>query len=271
MSRASNVAIEYRWAEDRFDRLPELAADLVRRQVAVIAAPANDRRARGQGCDHDYSDRLHRRRRPGQARSRRQPRPAGRQRDWDQFFHHGELAAKRLGLLRELVPGAVRVAVLVNPANRTVPGHDYEPWNAAARDLGLQVQIYDASTSREIDAAFARLCTSGPTPSSSAPDPFFLTRRVQLATLAARHALPATYSCVEFAEAGGLMSYGTSLADMYRQVGIYSGRILKGEKPARPAGPAADQIRAGHQPQTARMLGLDVPPTLLARADEVIE
>jgi putative tryptophan/tyrosine transport system substrate-binding protein len=179
--------------------------------------------------------------------------------------------AKRLGLLHEPVPAAARVAVLVNPANvGRAPStrRDLEP---AARVLGLHIQFYDASTSKEIDAAYATLVRERPDALFVAPDTLFTSRRVQLTALAARHALPAVYSVREFVDAGGLMSYGTSIADMNRQVGVYTGRILKGEKPADLPVLQATKFELVINLQTARLLGLDVPPSLLARADEVIE
>ena len=181
------------------------------------------------------------------------------------------MVAKRLELLRELVPSATRVAVLVNPANAANAETTLRDVEAAARAIGLQIQVLNASTSREIDAAFAALCASGPTPSSSAATPSSTAGVSNWPILAARHAIPATYSAREYAEAGGLMSYGTNLTDAFRQVGVYTGRILKGAKPADLPVVQATKFELVINAQTARMLGLDVPPTLLARADEVIE
>ena len=226
-----NVAIEYRWAEGQFDRMPELAADLVRRQVSVIAVPGSAAaalaaKAATQTIPIAFAvpeDPV----RLGLVASLN--RPGGNATGIN--FFTAEVMAKRLGLLRELVPAATRVAVLVNPANvgraQSTRG-DLEP---AARVLGLQAQFYDASTSKEIDAAYATLVRERPDAVFVAADTLFTNRRVQLTALAARHALPAAYSVREFVEAGGLMSYGTSIADMHRQVGVYAGRILKGEKP----------------------------------------
>jgi putative tryptophan/tyrosine transport system substrate-binding protein len=169
------------------------------------------------------------------------------------------------------VPAAARVAVLVNPANvGRAPStrRDLEP---AARVLGLQIQFYDASTDKEIDAAYARLVRERPDALFVAPDVFFTSRSAQLTALAARHALPAAYSVRESVEAGGLMSYGTSIADMYRQVGVYSGRMLKGVKPADLPVVHATKFELTINLKTAKALGLEIPPTLLARADEVIE
>ncbi len=266
-----NVAIEYRWAEGQFDRMPELAADLVRRQVSVIAvagsaAGALAAKAATQtipiafGVPEDPV-------RMGLVASL--GRPGGNATGIN--FFTAEVTAKRLGLLHELMPAAARVAVLVNPANvGRAPStrRDLEP---AARVLGLQIQFYDASTSKEIDAAYATLVRERPDALFVAPDTLFTSRRVQLTALAARHALPAVYSVREFVDAGGLMSYGTSIADMNRQVGVYTGRILKGEKPADLPVLQATKFELVINLQTARLLGLEVPPSVLARADEVIE
>ena len=182
-----------------------------------------------------------------------------------------ELAAKRLELLRELVPAATRVAVLVNPANAANTETTLRDVEAAARAMGLQIQVLNASTSREINAAFATFVRERPDALFVGADPFFTSRRVQLVHLAARHAVPATYAAREYAEAGGLMSYGTNIADACRQVGVYTGRILKGAKPADLPVVQASKFELVINAETARMLGLTVPPTLLATADEVIE
>jgi putative tryptophan/tyrosine transport system substrate-binding protein len=180
------------------------------------------------------------------------------------------LVTKRLELLHELVPGAVRVAVLVDPA---YPDSEamVRDLAAAARAMGLQIQVFNATTSREINAAFVSLVRERPDALFVAPDTLFTSRRVQLTALAARHALPAAYSVRESVEAGGLMSYGTSIADMYRQVGVYSGRMLKGVKPADLPVVQATKFELTINLKTAKALGLEIPPTLLARADEVIE
>jgi putative ABC transport system substrate-binding protein len=186
-------------------------------------------------------------------------------------FFTSEVEPKRLGLLRELVPAATLVAVLVNPANVAAASTTLRDVEAAARALGLQIQFFNAGNSREIDAAFAAVVRERPDALFVAPDALFLIRRVQLTALAARHALPATYAAREWVEAGGLMSYGTSLADMYREVGVYTGRVLKGVKPADLPVVQPTKFELVINLQTARLLGLDVPPTLLAQADEVIE
>ena len=181
------------------------------------------------------------------------------------------MAAKRLELLRELVPGAARVAVLVNPANAATTEATLRDVEAAARAMGLQIQVLNASTSREINAAFATFVRERPDALFVANDAFFNSRRTQLAHLATRHAIPATFGSREFAEAGGLMSYGTNIVDAWRQVGVYTGRILKGVKPADLPVVQASKFELVINAETARMLGLTVPPQLLARADEVIE
>jgi putative ABC transport system substrate-binding protein len=183
-------------------------------------------------------------------------------------FLNAELVTKRLDLLRQLVPTATRLAVLVNPNTGNATVKDVE---LAARAMGLQMHILNASTIRAIDAAFASFVRERPDALFVAPDPFFLSRRVQLVNLASRHAVPATYSTRDFTEAGGLMSYGTNLADVYRQAGTYAGRILKGAKPADLPVVQSTQFELVINAQTARMLDVDVPPTLIATADEVIE
>jgi putative ABC transport system substrate-binding protein len=266
-----NVAIEYRWAENQLDRLQVLAAELVRRRVAVIATsggPAVAFAAKAATTTipivfavADDPVRL------GLVASL--ARPDGNLTGIN--FLVGELTAKRLGLLRELVPGAGRVAVLVNPANTANTETTLRDVEPAARAVGLQVQILKASTSREIEAAFATFVRERPDALFVGNDAFFNARRVQLVLLAGRHGLPAIYWDREFAEAGGLMSYGSNIVDVYRQVGVYAGRILKGAKPADLPVVQSTKFELVINAVTARMLGLDVPPTLLARADEVIE
>ena len=266
-----NVAIDSRSADGQLGRFPALVADLVRRQVSLIAvlgsaAAALAAKAATQTIPIAFGvpvDPV----KLGLVASL--PHPGGNATGIN--FFTAEVMAKRLGLLRELVPVATRIAVLVNPANvgrGALTRAELEP---AARVLGLQVQFFDASTNPEIDAAYATLVRERPDALFVSSDTFFTSRRMQLISLAARHALPAAYPVREFVEAGGLMSYGTSLAEAYRQVGVYSGRILKGEKPADLPVMQASKFELVINLQTARLLGLEVPPTLLARADEVIE
>jgi putative ABC transport system substrate-binding protein len=266
-----NVAIEYRWAENQIDRLPALAADLVRRRVAVIAVPGGPAPALAAkaatstipivfGVNEDPV-------RLGLVASL--ARPGGNATGIN--IVSGELVAKRLELLRELVPGAARVAVLVNPADTTNAGRTLRDVEPAARAIGFQIQVLKASTGREIDAAFATFVRDRPDALFVATDALFTSRRVQLANLASRHAVPATYSTREITEVGGLMSYGSNIQDAWRQAGIYTGRILKGSKPVDLPVMQATKFELVINAQTARMLGLTVPPTLLATADEVIE
>jgi len=182
----------------------------------------------------------------------------------------GELTVKRLELLREMVPGAARIAVLVNPANIAIET-TLRDVQSAARDMGLQIQVLKASTSREIDAVFATFVRERPDAVFVGLDVFFISRRAQLVNLASRHALPATYPLREFAEVGGLMSYGTNIADTFRHIGVYAGRILKGAKPADLPVVQSTKFELVINAWSARMLGLTVPTTLLASADEVIE
>jgi putative tryptophan/tyrosine transport system substrate-binding protein len=186
-------------------------------------------------------------------------------------FFSTELTAKRLELLRELVPTATRVAVLGNPTNPITAGLTLKNLEAAAQAIGLQTKVLNVSTIREIDAAFVTLMSERPDALFVANDPFFVERRVQLAHWATHHKVPATYSGREFVEVGGLISYGANLGDAYRQVGVYVGRILKGEKPADLPVMQSTKFELIINASTARMLGLTVPQTLLVAADEVIE
>jgi ABC-type uncharacterized transport system substrate-binding protein len=265
-----NVAIEYRWAENQMDRLPALAAELVRRRVAVISTGSDAAAVGAQAATATIpivfsfsQDPV----RLGLVASLAQP--GGNLTGIN--FLNAELAAKRLEFLRELVPAAARVAVLVNPTNAPTTETTLRDVEAAARAMGLQIQVLNASTSREIAAAFATFGRERPDALFVGGDAFFISRRVQLATLASRHAIPATYPMRDFVEVGGLMSYGSNLTDAYRQVGVYAGRILKGAKPADLPVVQATKFELVINAETARMLGLTVPPTLLATADEVIE
>jgi putative tryptophan/tyrosine transport system substrate-binding protein len=265
-----NVAIEYRWAEGQFDRLTALAAELVRRKVAVIAATGATPSALAAktatttipivfvvAADPVES---------GLVASL--ARPGGNLTGIN--FLSGELTAKRLGLLHELLPAATRIATLINPAGSKPEGtlRDVE---AAALAMALQVQVVRASTSREINVAFAALVRDRPDALFVDGDSLFTSRRVQLAALAARHAIPAIYGSREHAEAGGLMSYGTNIADAYRQAAVYAGHILKGAKPADLPVVQSSKFELVINAEIARMLDLTVPPSLLSVADEVIE
>jgi putative ABC transport system substrate-binding protein len=264
-----NATILYRWAEGQNDRLPALADDLVRRHVALIAtfgsiATVTAKKATATipivfAMDEDPV-------RLGFVTSL--SRPGGNLTGTN--FLANEIVAKRLELLRDLVPAAKRVAVLVNP---TYPGSEttLREVPAAARLMGLQIDVLNASTSGEIDAAFASLMRDRPDALFVGGDPFFSVRRVQLVNLVARHGLPATFSSREFPDVGALMSYGTNIADSWRQAGLYAGRILKGAKPADLPVVQASKFELVINAQTARMLGLSVPSALLSTADEVIE
>jgi putative ABC transport system substrate-binding protein len=265
-----NVTIDYRWAEGRYDQYPEMVADLIRRKVSVIATGASGPAAFAAkaatssipivfGVGEDPV-------RLGLVASL--ARPGGNVTGVN--FFTAEVAAKRLGLLRELAPRTTRVAVLVNPANAASAESTARDVRAAAPALGLQVQMLNAATVREIDTAYASLVRERADALVVAGDGFFNSRRVQLAMLAVRHAIPATYSVRDYPEAGGLISYGTSFADTFRQIGIYCGRIFKGEKPADLPVQAPTKFDLVINLITAKALGLIVPPTLLARADEVI-
>jgi putative ABC transport system substrate-binding protein len=265
-----NVAIEYRLFEGRFDLLPELLAALVRRQVSVIVTIGGPSALAAKTATQTIpivfgvpEDPV------GLGLVASLARPGGNATGIN--FFDREVTAKRLGLLCELLPAATRIAVLLNPANLTIASSIMSDLESAARALGLQIQPYEASTSSEIDAAYATLMRARPDALFVAPDGFFVGRRVQLVALAARHALPAAYAVRAFVEAGGLMSYGTNSADMYRQVGVYAGSILKGTKPADLPVMQTTRFELAINLQTAKLLGLTVPPMLLARADEVIE
>ena len=266
-----NVAIVYRWAENEIDRLPALAADLVHRRVSVIVTfggPPSALAAKAATTTipivftiNEDPIKL------GLVSSF--ARPDGNLTGIN--FFNTELVAKRLELLRELVPNAARVAVLVNPANVTNEASTLRDVGVAARTIGLQFNILNASTSGEINAAFATLARERADALFVSSDPFFFIRRVQVANLAARDRMPASSSNRESAEAGLLMSYGTKIADAYRQAGVYAGRILKGAKPAELPVVQSSKFELVINHETARMLGLTVPDKLIAAADEVIE
>jgi putative ABC transport system substrate-binding protein len=266
-----NVVIEYRWAEGQNDRLPALAAELVRQRVAVIvtsggtaatlaakAATATIPIVFSIGTDPVKIGLVAGLNRPG-----------GNATGISDLGV--ELAAKRLGLLHELLPGAARFAVLVNPDNPFVTESVVTELQTAASAIGRQIDVVAASTNGDIDTAFATLVKKRTDALLVSPDALFVTRRVQLITLAVRHALPALYHRRELAEAGGLMSYGSDLPDQYRQTAVYAGRILKGEKPGELPVMLPTKFEFVINLQTAKTIGLAIPPTLLARADEVIE
>jgi putative ABC transport system substrate-binding protein len=266
-----NVTVEYHWLEGQYDRLPALMADLVRRRVAVIAIPGSLPAALAAktatatipivfGVAEDPV-------RFGLVVNL--ARPGGNATGINVFTN--EVVAKRVGLVHELLPKAVRVAVLLNPANGPSAESTLRAVQETAPFFGLQIQVLNATTISEIDAAFATLARERPDALFVAPDAFFLSRRVQFATLATRDRIPATYSQPEYVAAGGLMSYGTENAEMFHQVGLYTGSILKGAKPADLPVVQSTKFKFVINLQTARALGIEVPPSLLAIADEVIE
>jgi putative ABC transport system substrate-binding protein len=266
-----NVAIEYRWANNENDRLPELAADLVRRQVALVVAAGGTPSALAAKAATSTipivlvfgADPV----RLGLVASLN--RPGGNVTGISSM--NRELSSKRLGLLHELLPGAARFGVLVNPDNPSITESFVTELQTAASAIGRQIEVVTASTNGDIDTAFATLVKKRADALLISPDALFVTRRVQLITLAVRHALPALYHRRELAEAGGLMSYGSDLPDQYRQTGVYVGRILKGEKPAEMPVQLPTRFEFVINLQTAKTLGIEIPATLLARADEVIE
>ena len=266
-----NVTVEYHWLEGQYDRLPAVVADLVRRQVAVIATPGSNAATLavkaatatipivfGVGEDPVHL---------GLVASL--ARPGGNATGINFFVQ--EVVAKRLRLLHDLVPKAVRVAVLVNPASPSITESTIRAVQEAAPTIGLQIQILNVTTIGELDAVFANFARERPDALFVAPDAFFTSRRVQFATLTARDMIPATYAVRELVAAGGLMSYGTDLVDMFHQVGVYTGSILKGAKPADLPVLQSTKFELVINLQTARALGIEVPSGVLSIADEVIE
>jgi putative ABC transport system substrate-binding protein len=266
-----NVMIEYHWLEGQYERLPALVAELVRRRVAVIATPSTTPAALA-----------------AKAATRTIPivfnvgedpvklglvaslaHPGGNATGIN--FLNQEVDAKRLALLHEMVPKAVDVAVLLNPANATIAETTSRSVREAARAIGLQLHVFNASTSREIGAAFATFASERPDALFVGGDSFFNSRRVQFANAASRYAIPAIYGSREFPEVGGLMSYSSNIAEGWRQMGAYTGRILNGEKPAGLPVVQASKLELVINAETVRLLGLAVPPSVLAIADEVIE
>jgi putative ABC transport system substrate-binding protein len=265
-----NLAIDYRWAEQT-ERLPELAAQLVRRPVAVIVTAggfATALAAKGAtttipivfGVSDDPV-------KHGLVASL--ARPGGNLTGVN--LQNTELTAKRLELVREMLPSASRIAVLVNPANTVNTQTTLREVETASGAIGFQTQIVNARTSREIDMVFAAFARERPDAVFLGQDAFFNGRRLQLANWAARHALPMTSGSRDICEVGGLMSYGTNIVDTYRQEGVYAGRVLKGAKPADLPVEQSAKFELVINAQTARILGIEIPPTLLARADDVIE
>jgi putative tryptophan/tyrosine transport system substrate-binding protein len=266
-----NTRIEYRWAENQYDRLPELATELVRRQVVVLAAAGSTASAlAAKAATSAIPIVFSTGEDPVQLRLVASlNRPGGNATGVTLFTT--EVVAKRVGLLHELLPRAAHVAVLVNPTDVARMESTLRDVEAAARVTGLQIDIFKAGAIGEIDAAHATMVRARADAVFVAPEPFFFSRRVQLAILAARHAIPATYAARAYVEAGGLMSYGTDTADVYRQLGVYVGRILKGAKASDLPVLQPTKFELVINLHTARTLGLELPPTLVARADEVIE
>jgi putative ABC transport system substrate-binding protein len=266
-----NVKVDYHWLEDQYDLLPALMADLVRRQVAVIATPGFTPGALAAkaatttipivfGVTQDPVQ-------LGLVASL--ARPGGNATGIN--FFANEVVGKRLRLLHDMVPKAVRIAVLVNPANAANTEATLRDLQEAAPAIGLQLQIHNAITIGEIDAAFAAFARERPDALFVGGNAFFLDRRVQFATLTAHSGIAATYAQSDFVSAGGLMSYGTDIADTFHQVGVYTGQILKGAKPADLPVLQSTKFEFAINLQTARALGIDVPPGVLSIADEVIE
>jgi putative ABC transport system substrate-binding protein len=267
-----HVSIEFHTAEGQYDRLPTMIAELERRQVAVIIASPTAAALAAKAATKtvpilfgvtDDPVKL------GLVASL--ARPDGNATGVNFYLAEFGLSSKRLGLLRELVPQATRIAALVNPTNAENAAAVTRDLTAAASAIGVQIEVVHASDKQEIEAAFVTFVRNRTDALIVGTDPFFFSRRVQLATLAARHAIPAVYTVREYPEAGGLMSYGTSLKEVYQQLGAYAGRILKGEKPADLPVVQMNKFEFVINLPTARALGLSVPPSLFARADEVIE
>jgi putative tryptophan/tyrosine transport system substrate-binding protein len=270
MIEGQNVTVEYHWLEGQYDRLPALVADLVRRQVAVIATPSNVPALAAKAATATIPIVFGVGQDPVQlGLVASLARPGGNATGIN--FFNGEVTAKRLRLLHDLVPKAVRVAVLLNPANTSTTQFTSQEVQAAAPTIGLQIQIPNATTIGEIDAVFASFAHERPDALFVAGDAFFTGRAVQFATLTARDRIPAAYAVRELAAAGGLMSYGTDLADACYQVGVYAGQILKGAKPADLPVVQSTKFEFVINLQTARALGIEVPSGLLLIADEVIE
>ena len=264
-----NVAIEYRWAEGHDDRLSALADDLVRRQVAVIAAPTLDAALAAKAATASIPIvfmvggdpvRL--------ALAASMKRPGGNATGVSMFS--SELESKRLGLLQEMAPAHRVAGLLINPNNADAD-NQLRQVQTAARALGMRLRVGRASADPEIDAAFESLVQAGAKMLLAAADPFLTSRRDRLVALAARHSIPAMWESPDFVEGGGLMSYGSSIVDNYRQVGLYTGKLLKGAKPADLPVLSPVKFELAIDLKTAKTLGIEVPPTILARANDVIE
>jgi putative tryptophan/tyrosine transport system substrate-binding protein len=266
-----NVSIEFRWANNDFDRLPELAADLVRIRVAVIVAPGGTPAGLaakaatstvpiifGVGSDPVQAGLVASLNRPGGNVT-------------GLTYMHAQLATKQLGLLHELLPAAERFAVLANPNNRAIAEPLIKDLRAAASVINRQIEVLYAGDNSEIDLAYVSLVQTSANALLISPDPMFVDRRAQLAALGGRYSVPTIYPFREDAEAGGLMSYGASNTDLFRQVALYAARVLKGEKPVDLPVLRATKFEFIINLKAAKALGLTIPPTLLARADEVIE
>jgi len=265
-----NVAIEYRWAESQNDRLPEMAADLVRRQVAVIAATTTPAALAAKAATptipivfESATDPV----RLGLVASLN--RPGGNVTGVTQT--NAEVAPKLLQLLHELLPTARTMGLLINPASGVLADNQLRNFLAAAQTLGVELQVLKASTDGELDAAFADVVKSRAGGMVISTDPFFTSHGAQLAALASRNSVAAVYKGREFAAAGGLMSYGTDIADTFRLTGLYAGRLLRGEKPSELPVQQAAKVELIINTRTAKTLHIDFPLTLLGRADEVIE
>jgi putative ABC transport system substrate-binding protein len=264
-----NVAIRYHFTEGRYDQLPTMAAELVRDQTAVIVAPNTVAALAAKAATATI---------PIVFGATDDPVKLGLVADFARpggnatgvYFFLSDLAAKQLGLLRELVPATARIGVMLNPENANAESVTREVMAAAAA-IGVQIDVVRASDSGTIEAGFATLVRDKADALLVGADPFFFSRRVQLATLATRHALPAIYNVREFPEVGGLMSYGTRVTEMWRQLGVYAAGILKGAKPSDLPVVQPTKFEFLINLPTARALGIEIPPTLLARADEVIE
>jgi putative tryptophan/tyrosine transport system substrate-binding protein len=270
-AEGQNVMVEYHWLDGRYDRLPALMSDLARRRVAVIATPGSNPAALaakaatatipivfGVGGDPVKLGLVGSLARPGGNAT-------------GINFFASEIATKRLGLLHDLLPKAVRIALLTNPANLSAAETTLRDLPEAARALGLQIQVLNARTSREIEAAFVALGREPADALMVAPDGFLLSRRVQLALLAMRHGIPTFYTNRAAVEAGGLMSYGTDALDMFRQAGVMSGQILKGAQPAELPVLQSTKFEFVINMQAARALGIEVPNSLQLLANEIIE